>query len=75
MLIAIGFSHPEHEGPVSELGLDLDRARQRRGARRTRPRATGVFAAGDARIGQSLIVNAIAEGRRCARVVERRLAG
>ena len=33
-----------------------------------------VFAAGDARIGQSLIVNAIAEGRRCARVVDRYLA-
>ena len=34
----------------------------------------GVFAAGDARMGQSLIVNAIAEGRRCARVVDRHLA-
>ena len=34
----------------------------------------GWFAAGDARMGQSLIVNAIAEGRRCARVVDRHLA-
>jgi glutamate synthase (NADPH/NADH) small chain len=33
-----------------------------------------VFVAGDARIGQSLVVNAIAEGRRCARVVDRHLA-
>ena len=33
----------------------------------------GVFAAGDARVGQSLIVTAIADGRRCARAVDRRL--
>jgi glutamate synthase (NADPH) small chain len=74
VLIAIGFSHPEHEGPVTELSLDLDR----RGNVKAPTYATsreGVFVAGDARIGQSLIVNAIAEGRRCARVVERWLAG
>jgi len=35
----------------------------------------GVFAAGDARRGQSLIVWAINEGRQCARIVERYLAG
>jgi glutamate synthase (NADPH) small chain len=74
VLIAIGFSHPEHEGPITELALDLDR----RGNVKAPTYATsreGVFVAGDARIGQSLIVNAIAEGRRCARVVERWLAG
>jgi glutamate synthase (NADPH/NADH) small chain len=74
VLIAIGFSHPEHEGPVTDLALDLDR----RGNVKAPTYATsreGVFVAGDARIGQSLIVNAIAEGRRCARVVERWLSG
>jgi glutamate synthase (NADPH) small chain len=35
----------------------------------------GVFACGDARIGQSLVVTAIAEGRRCARVIDRYLGG
>ena len=35
----------------------------------------GVFACGDARMGQSLVVTAIAEGRRCARVVDRFLGG
>jgi glutamate synthase (NADPH/NADH) small chain len=73
VLIAIGFSHPEHEGAVEQLGLELDR----RGNVKAPAYATshpGVFAAGDARIGQSLIVNAIAEGRRCARVVDRHLA-
>ena len=73
VLVAIGFSHPEHAGAVEQLALELDR----RGNVKAPTYATsrpGVFAAGDARIGQSLIVNAIAEGRRCARVVDRHLA-
>jgi glutamate synthase (NADPH) small chain len=73
VLVAIGFSHPEHEGPVRDLRLELDR----RGNVKAGTYATsqaGVFVAGDARMGQSLIVNAIAEGRRCARVVDRHLA-
>jgi glutamate synthase (NADPH) small chain len=73
VLIAIGFSHPEHAGAVEQLGLELDR----RGNVKAPTYASshpGVFVAGDARIGQSLIVNAIAEGRRCARVVDRHLA-
>jgi glutamate synthase (NADPH/NADH) small chain len=73
VLIAIGFSHPEHEGPITDLGLDLDARGNVRAPTYATSRA-GVFAAGDARIGQSLIVNAIAEGRRCARVVDRFLA-
>ena len=44
-------------------------------ARRTRRRSPGVFAAGDARRGQSLIVWAINEGRQCARMVDRYLGG
>ena len=75
LLIAIGFSHPEHDGPIGELGLALDG----RGNVRTRASfhssAEGVFACGDARIGQSLVVTAIAEGRKCARMVDRFLAG
>jgi len=71
-LVAIGFSHPAHEGLVTDLGLELDaRGNVRAGSYATsRP---GVYAAGDARIGQSLIVNAIADGRRAARVIDRRL--
>ena len=41
----------------------------------TRPRRAGVFACGDARVGQSLVVTAIAEGRKCARMVDRHLMG
>ena len=51
------------------------RARQREGAPSTATSVDGVFACGDARIGQSLVVTAIAEGRRCARVVDRHLGG
>ena len=74
VLIAIGFSHPEHDGPVRDLGLALDQ----RGNVKAPVYATsrdGVFACGDARVGQSLVVTAIAEGRKCARMVDRYLAG
>jgi glutamate synthase (NADPH/NADH) small chain len=72
VLIAIGFLHPSHDGLVSELGVDLDR-RGNVAAKTFETSVDGVFAAGDARVGQSLIVTAIAEGRRCARMVDRRL--
>ncbi len=74
VLVAIGFMHPEHEGPVQDLELDVDG----RGNVRAPVYGThieGVFACGDARIGQSLVVTAIAEGRRCARIVDRYLGG
>jgi len=74
-LIAIGFEHPEHEGLVSELDLDLDRRGNIRTQQTYRTSHPGVFACGDARIGQSLVVTAIAEGRKCARVVNRALGG
>jgi glutamate synthase (NADPH/NADH) small chain len=72
VLIAIGFLHPAHDDVVSALNLDIDK----RGNLAAPAFATSrgdVYAAGDARIGQSLIVTAIAEGRRCARAVDRRL--
>jgi glutamate synthase (NADPH/NADH) small chain len=72
VLIAVGFTHPEHEGLLEELGVALD-GRGNVRAPRYETSVPGVFTAGDARIGASLIVNAIAEGRRCARVVDRSL--
>ena len=72
VLIAVGFIHPQHTGPIAELGLDLDRRGNVRAGSFTTS-AEGVFAAGDARVGQSLIVTAIADGRRCARIVDRHL--
>jgi glutamate synthase (NADPH/NADH) small chain len=72
VLVAIGFSHPEHTGAVEQLGLELDRRGNIR-AGTFETSTPGVFACGDARIGQSLIVTAIAEGRKCARMVDRHL--
>ena len=73
VLLAMGFLHPEQ--PLLEaLGVDTDpRGNAKAGAYATSP--TGVFAAGDARRGQSLIVWAINEGRQGARVADRYLAG
>ncbi len=73
LLIAAGFIHPRHEGMLTELGLGLD---QRRNVA-THDYSTNVpkvFAAGDMRRGQSLVVWAIAEGRECARAVDRFLS-
>ena len=74
VLLAMGFLHPEHEGVVDGLQVDKDP----RGNVKAPTYATsvdGVFAAGDARRGQSLIVWAINEGRQCARMVDRYLEG
>src|SRR3712207_2177420 len=72
VLLAMGFLHPEHEGVVEQSGVELDQ----RGNVKAPTYATttpGVFVAGDARRGQSLIVWAINEGRQCARMVDRYL--
>jgi len=75
VLIAIGFEHPEHEGLVEQLQLELDHRGNIRPQQTYRTSNKGVFACGDARLGQSLIVTAIAEGRKCARVVNKALGG
>ncbi len=74
VLVAIGFAHPEHEGLVDQLEVGRD-ARGNVKAPVYETSAPGVFACGDARIGQSLVVTAIAEGRKCARIVDRHLTG
>jgi glutamate synthase (NADPH/NADH) small chain len=73
VLLAMGFLHPE-QTLLDLLGVEKD---PRGNAKAVKPYTTsvdGVFAAGDARRGQSLIVWAINEGRQCARMVERYLA-
>jgi glutamate synthase (NADPH/NADH) small chain len=71
VLLAMGFLSPEQE-LLEALGVERDaRGNAKAGAYSTS--ADGVFAAGDARRGQSLIVWAINEGRQCARVADRYL--
>ncbi|WP_217535123.1 glutamate synthase subunit beta [Vibrio cholerae] len=72
--LAMGFLHPEPHGMLAQLGIKLDE----RGNVATQNFATnqkGVFAAGDMRTGQSLVVRCINEGRECARAVDTFLMG
>ena len=73
VLLAMGFLHPEQTGIVDALDCRLD-ARGNLEAPAYATSVHGVFAAGDARRGQSLIVWAINEGRQCAAEVDRFLA-
>ncbi len=73
-LIAIGFVGPEKEGLLQQLGVSLDD----RGNVHTENYQTNIdkiFAAGDVRRGQSLVVWAISEGREAARAVDEYLMG
>jgi glutamate synthase (NADPH/NADH) small chain len=75
VLLAMGFLGPERSALVSQLGVDLDERGNiaRDGSFETS--VPGVFVAGDAGRGQSLIVWAIAEGRSCAAAVDSWLTG
>ncbi len=75
VLLAMGFTGPQREGLVEQLGVDLD---ERGNVVRDASYASsveGVFVAGDAGRGQSLIVWAIAEGRAAAAAVDTYLTG
>ncbi|GAB2447482.1 glutamate synthase subunit beta [Nocardioides hungaricus] len=75
VLLAMGFTGPETDGLVEQLGVDLDeRGNVARDASYLSS-VDGVFVAGDAGRGQSLIVWAIAEGRAAAAAVDRYLTG
>lgn len=65
VLLAMGFVHTVHEGLINELGLELD-ARGNIKTGNFRTSSDKVFAAGDAVSGASLVVNAIASGRKAA---------
>jgi len=76
VLIAIGYRHPAHGDAIAQLDLVLDRrGNVAANDRDYRTSADEVYACGDARRGQSLIVWAIREGRQCAEAVDRRLRG
>lgn len=79
ILLAMGFVHPVHEGMLEELGVDKDGrgnvAASTDGENAYATSIEGVFAAGDMRRGQSLVVWAIREGRQCARAVDEFLMG
>lgn len=75
-LLAMGFVHPQHEGLIEELGVELDeRGNVRADEKKFQTNIPKIFTAGDMRRGQSLVVWAISEGRECARKVDQYLMG
>jgi glutamate synthase (NADPH/NADH) small chain len=76
VLLAMGFIHPVHTGLIEELGVALDpRGNVEASLASFETSEPRVFATGDARRGQSLVVWAQWEGRECARQVDAALMG
>jgi glutamate synthase (NADPH/NADH) small chain len=76
VLFAMGYMHPVHRGMLDALGVAYDaRGNVNADTDTYRTSVSKVFAAGDTRRGQSLIVWAIREGRQCARAVDEFLMG
>jgi glutamate synthase (NADPH) small chain len=73
VLLAMGFLGPVRNGMIEQLGLALD-ARGNVATTDFKSSVDGIFAAGDMRRGQSLVVWAIAEGRKAAEAVDKYLA-
>ena len=66
VLLSLGFLHPIHEGLVKELGLELDQRGNIQVNKQSLTTKAKVFATGDAISGASLVVRAIASGRKAA---------
>jgi glutamate synthase (NADPH/NADH) small chain len=76
VLLAMGFLGPRSSGMVEQSGVDLDlRGNIRASTIDYRTSVRKLFAAGDMRRGQSLVVWAIREGRQCARAIDEFLLG
>ncbi len=75
VLLAMGFVHPKKKGPIEDLSLRLDNRGNIKTSNNNYMTSTrGVFAAGDTRRGQSLVVWAIREGREVAESIHRYLS-
>jgi glutamate synthase (NADPH/NADH) small chain len=76
VLLAMGFVHPVHEGMIETLAVALDARGNVKADTVSYASSLGkIFAAGDMRRGQSLVVWAIREGRQCAHAVDKFLMG
>ena len=76
VLLAMGFVHPVQEGLLASLGVALDpRGNAKASTADYKTSVAKVFAAGDMRRGQSLVVWAIREGRQCAHAIDAFLMG
>jgi glutamate synthase (NADPH/NADH) small chain len=75
VLLAMGFTGPVRNGLLEELGVAMDNRGNVQANANFMSSVPGVFAAGDVRRGQSLVVWAIAEGRKAARGIDEYLMG
>ncbi len=75
ILFAMGFLHPKHTGLLDDLGVDYDVRGNVSTDSSYQTSVKNVFAAGDMRKGQSLVVHAIAEGRKLAKEIDFYLMG
>ena len=71
VLLAMGFIHPVIEGLLSELELDLNLRKNIKVNEQNLTSRQKIFAAGDSVSGASLVVNAIASGRKVARDIDK----
>ena len=69
VLLAMGFVHPEQSGLIENLTLNLDPRKNISGDAHGKTSAASVFVAGDATSGASLVVSAIASGRKVAKSI------
>lgn len=75
-LLAMGFLYPQREGLLADLDVELDdRGNVKATEKEYQTNISKIFACGDIRRGQSLVVWAISEGRECARKVDEFLMG
>lgn len=74
VFLALGFVHPVHEGLLDELGVAYDPRGNVAVNKNNQSSVSKVFAAGDASLGASLVVKAIASGRKVAEDINRILA-
>jgi glutamate synthase (NADPH/NADH) small chain len=75
VFLAMGFLHPQHNGLLDDLGVDYDPRGNVAADGSLRTNLDKVFACGDMQRGQSLVVHAIASGRRAARQIDIFLTG
>lgn len=70
ILLAMGFLHPVHEGLLTELGITLDGRKNIAVDQEMATNVGKIFATGDSVSGASLVVNAIASGRKAAKKID-----
>jgi glutamate synthase (NADPH/NADH) small chain len=75
VVLALGFARPEQGGKLKAAGVELDACGNVKADNTQMTSLKGVFAAGDMRRGQSLVVWAVSEGRKTAHYVDKYLSG